>query len=175
MITDEQFRKTEGRLYRYYYQLRQIDKLKHKVCVLWKQKEQIEKDIKETNVNIEPDLNMGIDYSSERVQTSPTGASIAEKEVVKEIEKLSREWQRTKNKILKLNSTIREYEKQAADMEYVIGLLREDTKQFVELKYGSTRKLTNIKIGEILHIAEPTVRRRREDIVNDIAKWIGNF
>lgn len=170
MITDEQFRKTEGRLYRYYYQLRQIDKLKHKVCVLWKQKEQIEQDIKETNVNIEPDLNMGIDYSSERVQTSPTGASIAEREIVKELEKLAKEWQRTRNKILKTNARIREYEKQAADMEYVIGLLKEDSKHFVELKYGENKSLYDI--ADKLNIGKSTAGRRRKEIVEDVAKWL---
>lgn len=58
----------EVTMYRYPKQLKLIEKLKHKVVIMWKQKEQVEKDIRETNVSIETELNMGIDYG-ERVQT----------------------------------------------------------------------------------------------------------
>lgn len=41
MISEENFRKTEGRLYRHYRKLKEIDKLEHRIDILEKQKEEI--------------------------------------------------------------------------------------------------------------------------------------
>ncbi|MCM0648654.1 hypothetical protein NBE98_09735 [Clostridium swellfunianum] len=169
MITEDAFRKTEGRLYRYYWQLRQIDKLKHRVVILWKQLQSIEHDIKQTNVTIEPE-SRSFDYSKVRVQTSNDGTSYAENEIIKELEKLHREWQRTKKNLLKTNAQIREFEKEIADIGYVISLLNEECKQFVELKYGESKTL--YEIADRLNIGKSTAGRRREEIVEDIAKWL---
>jgi predicted nucleic acid-binding Zn-ribbon protein len=169
VITEEVFRKTEGRLYRYYWQRRQIDKLKHMVVVLWKQLQSIEQDIKQTNVTIEPE-SRSFDYSKVRVQTSNDGSSYAENEIIKELDKLHREWQRTKRRILKINAKIREFEKEIADIGYVISLLNEECKQFVELKYGESKSL--YEIADRLNMGKSTAGRRREEIVEDVAKWL---
>jgi hypothetical protein len=76
MIDKEAFRKTESRLYRHYKQLKLIEKLKNKVVLLWKQKEQIDKEkIVLKHLSIDTGLNMGIDYSREKIQTSSDGSS----------------------------------------------------------------------------------------------------
>ncbi|WDU84220.1 hypothetical protein [Caloramator sp. Dgby_cultured_2] len=92
MIKDEVFRKTEGHLYRYYNTLKKIKALEEECKELEKQKEKIRQDIQETNVSIDTELNMGIDYSRSKIQTSNDGTSYAEKALVKEIEKLEKEW-----------------------------------------------------------------------------------
>lgn len=171
MIDKEIFRKTEGRLYRYYRHLKEIEKLKYKVVILWNQKEQIENDIKETNVTIELDLNMGIDYSRERIQTSPTGSSYAEQEILKAIGNLEKELFNKKKKILKLHARIREIENQDTDMDYAIRMLGEVYKQFVLLKYK--QKLSFEQIGRELHMSsKSTVSDWREKVVIDIAKLL---
>lgn len=179
MIDKELFRKTEGRLYRYFRQLKEIDKLKHRSLILWNQIQEIESDIKNTNVTVETSLNMGIDYSKDRVQTSPSGSSYAESGVIQEITKLERELNYKKHKILKLRVRIRELEDQTADMKYNIdgsdnvpGLSAE-YKAFIKFKYGEGKSIR--WIGEEMYQgAKSTASRKREEIVENIAQWDKN-
>lgn len=172
MITKEQFKKTEGRLYRYYRQLKLIDKLKHKVVILYKQIQQIQEDIKNNRVFISPDIN-GIDYSAEKVISSSDGSSYFEKEFVRAVDMLDRELVFKKRKILKLNVRIRQMEEEIEDMKYNISMLSEECKRFVEWKYGTDSK--NIEfIAENLGMALATAYRKREEIVDSIAN-LSNF
>lgn len=179
MISDEQFRKTEGRIYRYYKALRQIDKLESNCQYLEQQRDEIFRDIKESNVTIDPELNMSIAIS-ERVQTSPSGMSLAERETINQIDRLLREWKETRHKILKNHSKVRNIKKEIKDIEDTIGKLDEESKLFVELKYGSDRKLSNLEIANRiqeatkLFISESTVRRKKKEIVEQIYKWNEN-
>ena len=62
-ISKEEFRHTEGLLYRYFEQPREIERIKHHIALLEEQIQNIEKRIHETNVNIDTSTNMGIDYT----------------------------------------------------------------------------------------------------------------
>lgn len=160
MIDKEMFRKIEGRLYRHFKQLKLIEKLKHKVCILWRQKEQIESDIKNTNITIKTGLNMGIDYG-ERVQTSPSGSSYAEQEMLRAIGNLERELLSKKKKILKLHTRIREMEEQVQDMKFNLSMLNEESKRFIEWKYGECKSVEWIA-NKIFGGARTTAYRKRE-------------
>lgn len=171
MIEEELFRKTEGRLYRYYWQLREMDKLKHKIVMLWKHKESIEKDIKTSNWSI-PLQSGSMDYTKEKVTCSSVGTGgYAEKAAIKEIENLERELLQTKIKIIKINSEIREYQNQSTEIEYHLEQLSEEYKQFIELKYGN-KTYSYTEIAEKLNFSEATARRKRKEVVADMAKWI---
>jgi uncharacterized coiled-coil protein SlyX len=170
MIDKEVFRKTESRLYRHFKQAKLIEKLKHKIVIMWKQMEQIERDIKETNVTVETGLNMGIDYSREKIQTSPSGTGYAEQQIILEIGKLERELLYKKKKILKLNARIRELEEQTQDMQYNLSTLSEEAKIFVEWKYGEEKSVEWIA-NEMYGGARATAYRKREELVENIAQW----
>ncbi|MGV2643904.1 hypothetical protein GNF86_21220, partial [Clostridium perfringens] len=77
----ELFRKTEGKLYRYYNKDKQINSLKDKLTLLNKQIEAINKDLRECNINLEPESKSP--SFEERVQTSSDGISYAEREVMR--------------------------------------------------------------------------------------------
>ena len=170
MISEENFRKTEGRLYRYYLQKNQIKKLKHKTLVLYEHKKAIEKDLRETNIHIEPE-SKSIDYS-EKVQNSSSGISYAEGAAIKEIEKLQREFTATTKHILKTHAKVRELERDIVDTEYIIGLLNEECKQFSELKYGEKKSI--YEIADRLNMGKSTAARRREEIVTDVSNMFFN-
>lgn len=164
----ELFKKVEGRLYRYYSQLRLIDKLKHNVVVLYKQLEAIESDLRTTNIKIDPVESRSIDYSKERVTSTNTGTSYAENEIIKAIEKLEKEYMYKKRKLLKLHAKIRLMEEELEDMNYNISLLSDEAKIFIELKYGDKKSVNwigDFKYGG----ARTTAHRRREQIIMDIA------
>lgn len=168
LIDKDLFKKTEGRLYRHYRNKKEIEKLKSRVVLLWKQKEQIEQDIRTTNVKI--DYYQSGMALGERVQTSSTGTSYAEREIIKAIEKLERELIQKKKKILKLEARIREKEEQIADMDYNIQMLNEEYKRLIEWKYGENKSLDWIAT-EMYGGARTTAYRKREEIVESIAQW----
>lgn len=168
-IDKDTFRKTEGRLYRHYQQLKLIDKLKHKVVILYKQLEAIENDLRTTNIKIDPVESRSFDYSKERVTSSNTGTSYAESEIVRSIEKLEREYIYKKRKMLKLHTRIRQMEEEIEDMRYNLSLLNEENKQFIEWKYGEKKSIEFI--AQQLSIAPATAYRKREELVEEIAQF----
>lgn len=171
MTSEQAFKKTEGLIYRYYKNIRKKDRMQYKKYSLEDRISQIRKDIKETNIELDDGIG-AIDYSKDRVQSSPTGAGPAEQSLIREITKLENELKLTIKVKLKLHAKIRELEAQISDIEYVINQLSEERKQLVELKYGSSIKMSNVAIGMKLNMTEATVRRKRVEVVEAIAKWI---
>lgn len=169
MLDKEAFRKTEGRLYRYYTQFKLIDKLKHKVVTLYKQLEAIKEDLKNTNIKIDPIESKSMDYSKERVTSSNNGTSYAENEIMRAIEKLENEYIYKKKKMLKLHARIRQMEEEIEDMNYNISLLSEESKRFIEWKYSDKKSIEFI--AQNLNIATATAYRKREELVEEIAQF----
>lgn len=171
MLDKELFRKTEGRLYRYYKQLKIVEKLKNKVVLLWKQKEQLEKEkIELKHLNIETGTNMGIDYSRDKIQCGSSGVGEAEREVIKYISNLERDYNYTVKKMLKTRAKIRDMEVQIQDMQFNLSMLNEESKRFIEWKYGEEKSIEWIA-EEMYGGARSTAYRKREELVEDIAQW----
>lgn len=171
MIDKEIFRKTEGRLYRYYKQLKLIEKLKSKVILLLGQKEQIEKEkVELKHLNIDIGLNMGIDYSREKIQSSSSGMGEAERETIKYIDNLDKQLKYVVKNILKINARIRELELQIQDMQFNLSMLNEELKRFIEWKYGEEKSIEWIS-EEMYQGARSTAYRKREELVEGIAQW----
>lgn len=168
IIGEELFRKTEGRLYRHYRTLKEIDKLKNRVQVLSIQKENIRKDLIDTNIILEPE-SRSTEFG-ERVQSSSTGESYAERSLIKEITKLETEWKYVRRRIIKNNIRIRELQAQVADMEFIIRLFNVECRSFITLRYCDGFALETIA-GK-LNMSKATAARERKEIVEAIAKWI---
>lgn len=168
-IDKETFRRTEGVLYRHYRKLRNIENIEEEIKELQRQIEEIRKDVRETNIYIEPGLNMGISYD-ERVQTSTDETSYAEKETIRQIEKLEKEWKYVRRKLLKKKARIREFERQVAPLKYNINMLSEESKRFIEWKYAEGKSVDWIA-NEMYGGARSTAYRKREELVENIAQW----
>lgn len=163
----ELFRKTEGKLYRYFESKKKVRSLNREIESLKYRIETIEYDIKNTNIVIDYYQNgTGI---QERVQTSNNGSSYAESEMCKEIEKLEKEHIRATKKVLKVKSKIREIEEFINHMKRNIEDLNEEDKRFIELKYGDKKSILQIALK--LNMAKATAYRKREDIVKVIAEY----
>lgn len=167
----ELFRKTEGKLYRYYQSKKKIRELNNEISNLEYHKERVEYDIIHANVTIDYYQNgTGL---QERVQSSPSGSSYAETEMCKEIEKLEREHLRINKKILKIKAKIRELEEFIRHMNENVEQLNEEDKRFIELKYGDRKNLLYISIK--LNMSKTTAYRKREEIVENIAEYEENM
>jgi hypothetical protein len=169
VLDKENFRKTEARIYLYYQQLKLIDKLKHKVVILYKQLESIKDDLKNTNIKIDPVESRSFDYSRERVTSSNNGTSYAESEIIRAIENLEKEYIYKKRKMFKIHTRIRHMEEEIEDMRYNLSLLNEESKQFIEWKYGEKKSIEFI--AQKLCIAPATAYRKREELVEEIAQF----
>ncbi|SHK38535.1 hypothetical protein SAMN02745248_02422 [Hathewaya proteolytica DSM 3090] len=163
----ELFRKTEGKLYRYYRQKRKIEGYNRQIETLERSIEEIEQNIRDTNVTIDYFQNgQGIE---ERVQTSSTGSSYAESQIIKAITSLEKELGFKTRKIVKLKAKVRETKEFISYMEYNLSMLEEEDKQFIELKYGDGRNI--IYISQTLNIAQATCYRKREELIHNIAQF----
>lgn len=165
----ELFRKTEGRLYRYYKDEKRIRSINSEVEELLRQTEYIKRDIQFINVPVDAELNMGISYG-EIVQTSSTGTCAAESQIFRHIEKLENELAYIRKKILKKNAKVREIERNNASMKFNINSLGEEEKRFIELKYGDEKTMEYI-IVDMYGGAKTTAYRKREELIKNIAMW----
>lgn len=164
----ELFRKTEGKLYRYYESKKSLRGLDNRIAELEYDREVIEYDIKHTNVRIDPYQNgVGI---NERVQTSSSSTSHAEQEMIRAIEKLEEERVKTTKQILKIKAKKRELKNYISNIEFNINMLNEESKRFLELKYSDKAKV--ITIAQKMNMAVATVYRIREEILENIANFM---
>ncbi|RXI46070.1 hypothetical protein DP145_01650 [Clostridium tetani] len=171
MIDKETFRKTEGRIYRYYKQIKLIKNLNDKIILLRKQKKQIEEEkVELTNLNIDTELNIGIDYSREKIQANSDKCGQAEKATIKYIDNLEKELQYVVKQILKTNIKIRELELQVQYMEFNLSMLNGEGKIFIEWKYNHNKSIDWIAV-KMYAGARSTAYRKREELVKDIAQW----
>lgn len=167
----ELFRKTEGKLYRYYESKKKIYNIKEDIARLEREIKTIEYDIRHSNVAIDYYQNgIGI---QERVQSSSTGTSYAENEMCKQIERLEKEHVEKTKKLLKNKAKIRELERYIDYMDRNIRMLQEEDKRFLELKYGDKKNILQISMR--LNIAQATAYRKREEIVEVIAEYENTF
>ncbi|WFD12000.1 hypothetical protein [Tepidibacter hydrothermalis] len=171
MITDEVFKKTEGMLYGYFKNKRDINMMRHKILVFENKKNILEHIIKNTDISSLQCLNgdiKGINYEGERVQTSIGRESYFEKALLKEIEKVENEYIYTNKKIIKLKLKVAEKEPKVSEVEYITKKLSEEAKLYIDLRYGEQSSFN--EIARELHISKSTAERRRGEIVEDIAK-----
>lgn len=98
MLDKETFKKTEGWLYGYFRDLKEIENLKQECEELKAQEESIEWDIKNCNVSVVSDAHISPSFD-EGVQISSTGESVAEKGIVRAIENLENELEYVRRKL----------------------------------------------------------------------------
>lgn len=164
----ETFRKTERMLYNYFKKEEIIKYKKDVIEVLKNRIEQLEKRIRDTNVKIDYDLQAV--PCGERVQTSNTGASYAERAIVQAIDRLIREQADKKKEILNLEEDISNIEKDSKAVEFNIRMLNEEDKEFIKLKYKN--KLSIDQITYKINISRAAGYKKREKIIKDIVHWI---
>lgn len=167
----ETFKKTEGKLYGYFRDISEINILEDECMDLQSQTESIEWDIKHCNVCVTPDSHMSPSFG-EKVQTSPTGESVAEKGIVREIEKLEDELKYVSGKLRRNRARIRQLKRNISPLKKVLTVppLSKEMMDFIEYKYKLDKGFGWIA-SEMYGGVRSTAYRRREEILEDIVKW----
>ena len=166
-IDKELFRKTEGKLYRYYSKDKHEKSLKEKVNLLNNQIEAINKELRECDINLEPESKSP--SFDERVQTSSDGMSYAEREAMRVTELKIRRVTQKRIERQHILEQLDNLEIESNEIEWKIRDFNGELKQILELKYKEG--LNEIKIAHKMHLDQSQVNRRKRQMINKIVMW----
>ena len=175
-MNKELFRKTEGELYGYFYDIEDLKRVRAEIASLNIAIENLDKRIRECNVSIDPEQS-GCMQITERVQTSINYTSYVEKEITKAIGDMEREQAHKIRKLFKLECRERNLSYKVENMARNIDMLKEEYKKFLELKYNTVvyEKMGMRDIALELNMGKNRAYELREKLVNDIARFNKNF
>lgn len=178
-MNNEQIKATEASLKNYYLALEDIE---HNKCILERLIVKLDrlKENKKTykNIFIDPDLNMGINMSSEKVQTSGTGTSYAEREFIKQETWLEEKITDTGTEISKLEAEIEDRETGLINIEHGIKDAIKNcygSKELIEMRYRDRKPLE--EIAEKLNMTKSNVEyafKKDNGILDCISRWVRN-
>lgn len=162
------FRNMERMLYNYFIKDDIVKSKKELIEMLENQINKLEEQIKTNNVKIEPELNMGISYD-EKIQTSTDGTSYAEKAVIRAVEGLEMDKAEKLEEIFKLEKDIMDIERESKIIELNVGMLSEEDKKFIEMKYKE--RMSVEEIAEKINLSRTAGYNKRDKIVENIIHW----
>ena len=167
-MSKDEFGKTEGRLYRYFENIRKIAALKEQNIELENRYESVEKDLRTSNFNF--DVSIGSPGFEERVQTSCRGESAVERQMFKQAERLIKEQKIIRKNQFRNTAQINELERNNIKVKVAIGMLEEEANKFVYFKYN--KKLSMDSIAEEINLSIRTTYRLRKQIIEKIMKLV---
>lgn len=165
---DDKFGKTEGRLYRYFENISKISALEKEIVELDKRYDNVEDILK--NSKFDFDISIGSPGFEERVQTSCSGESAIEKQILNQAERLLKEQRLIRKKQLKNKIQINELERNNIKIRVAIAMLEDEDKKFIFYKYN--KKLSIEAISEEFNLSIRTTYRLRKQIIEEIIKLL---
>jgi hypothetical protein len=157
----------ENKLKNYFLKDQKIKSYKLKIEVIKKQKAELDLQIKNNDIVIP--IESSSPSFEERVQTTPTGMSYAERTMLNIIDKKIMESSNYQEDIYALESKIRRIEIDCAEIGENIKTLDEDSLKLLSMRYKDNKK--DWQIGQDLRMDQSTVTRKRMRILLDIFKF----
>lgn len=164
----DNFGKTEGRLYRYFENIRKIAALKEQNIELENRYESAEKDLRTSNFNF--DVSIGSIGFEERVQTSCSGESSVERQMFQQAERLIKEQKIIRKNQFRNQVEINELERNNIKIRVAVSMLDEEQKKFIYFKYN--KKMPIEGIAEKLNLSIRTTYRLRKQIIEEVMKLL---
>lgn len=160
-------REIENRLYQYYSSDKKIASLRNEINLLNKQIEQIDKDLRECNIFIEPQSKSP--SFDERGQTSSDGISNAEREVMRVTE--------LKIKRITEKQLEREYKKEqidniqldCIDIQDIISGYSQELKDLLLYRYKE--RWNETKISYKMNLSQSQINKKKNKVLDDILRW----
>lgn len=166
-MKDENFKLIEKKLYKFYEDQKSIKTIEREIDNLSGQYDEIEETLRGSRFNIE-EQSSSPDFS-ERVQSSSDGTSYVEKQMIKRVETLEREQQLILDKKVEREAKLRLIKRECEGIKSNIGMLSEEYKIFIELKYDKKKSIDQI-YPEINKSRSLTFELRGK-IIEEIARW----
>ncbi len=174
MLTELEFiedntilRNMRKKIKKYYDIKKAIEILDKKIEAYYKRKESLEKDLH--NSNVELDINIsGVNYAGSKSNINGFESYI-EKNLMQKISTIE-------NAIKQVNVNIMQSEEKRMlmldsilNLDIAISLLKKDLQSILYFKYY--KKMTNIEISLKVYISESTVRKYINKALSDLYKW----
>ena len=161
------FIEMEEKLRNYFNKDKKISVLNRKLEVLRNQIDVIEYKLKNVAVDL-PEESRSMVYE-ERVQTSPTGESYAERTLMRITDNLIKEKFWKKEEVADIEETLRNMEADNAVIEANIKDLRLEDQEFLKEKYKY--KKTDWEIGMKFNMSPGGATKRRHRLIENIINW----
>ena len=164
------FKETEEKIKKYYDSLKTIGRLKHKLEVYMRRKEDIERKIENSVIKLEDNFT-AVSYGS---VSGAAGAKISpqEKAVDKAFMILERNLEEVKGEILLIEEEIGRIEADNADMEYILNNMSLEYINILESLYKYNRG--TLKAAIDCSMDRVTVYRKKDKVINEAMRWL-NF
>lgn len=163
---EDKFKKMESRLYRYFENINKISAFEKEIVELDKRYDEVEDILK--NSNFDFDISLGSIGFEERVQTSCSGESAVEKQMLNQADRLLREQKLIRKKQFKNKMKIYEIDRNNIKLEVVISMLRENEQDFVNYKYRDKMSMNNV--GKELGLSRRTIYTLRKQVIDKLIK-----
>lgn len=164
----KEFKETEEKVKRYYQREKKIKSIEKTIKILDGQIDKIERDLKERNFKIDPEESMTSSFE-ERVQTSGSGISYAEREIMRVTEMKIRRVTEKKLEREKQEELLDNIERDVSEIEDVIIQLSTEHKKILEMKY--MKKYNEYKIADEVHLSQSQVNKKIKQAIRTINEW----
>ncbi|UZQ49840.1 hypothetical protein [Clostridium kluyveri] len=161
------FIEMEEKLRNYFNKDKKINVLNKKLEVLKSQIDIIEYKLKNVAVDL-PEESRSMVYE-ERVQTSPTGESYAERTLLRITDKLIEEKLWKMEQAVDIEKALRNMEADNAVIEANIKDLRLEDQEFLKEKYKYNKK--DWQVGYKFEISQPAATTRKRKLIKNIDNW----
>ena len=164
------FKETEKKIKKYYDGLKTIGRLKHKLQIYTRRKEDIERKIENSAIKLE-DHFTAVSYGGVS-GTAGTKTSPQEKAVDKAFMILERNLEEVKGEILLIEEEISGIEADNADMEYILNSMGLEYISILESLYKYNKG--TLKAAIDCSMDRVTVYRKKDKVINEVMRWL-NF
>lgn len=164
------FKETEEKIKKYYDSLKAIGRLRHKLDVYIRRKEDIERKIENSAIKLEDNFT-AVSYGGVS-GTAGTKTSPQEKAVDKAFMILERNLEEVKGEILLIEEEINGIEADNADMEYILNSMGLEYINILESLYKYNKG--TLKAAIDCSMDRVTVYRKKDKVINEVMRWL-NF
>ena len=164
------FKETEKKIKKYYDSLKAIGRLRHKLDVYIRRKEDIERKIENSAIKLEDNFT-AVSYGGVN-GTAGTKTSPQEKAVDKAFMILERNLEEVKGEILLIEEEISGIEADNADMEYILNSMGSEYINILESLYKYNKG--TLKAAIDCSMDRVTVYRKKDKVINEVMRWL-NF
>ncbi len=163
----ESFKLIKNEILRYYQNKKAVDAHKRRIEGLCRRLNEIEQDLEGCNFrrHFETDIK-GVAYDGVTV-SGGMKESFMEREIERIYRDLEREKVETENQIIMAKNTIGRLERDCAAMEVCLGMLDEEKRNILDMKYAGGKK--HYQIAAALNMSESSVNRGLREICGEIA------
>ncbi|WP_373845196.1 hypothetical protein [Clostridium sp.] len=164
---NSRMKEIEQKLFNYFNRDKRIRVLNNRLELLRKQISEINYKLEHIDYDL-PEESMAIGYD-EKVKTSPTGYSFAERTLYNITDRLLESKKIKEGQIANIENTIRDIIADSTNIGDNIELIRDGDREFLKQKYKYGKK--DWQLGMEYGISRQAASKRKNTIILDILKW----